>query len=122
MQCEKGSTMFTYAMQVQASSASVVCRSGIVLGVPSDFTCSATGARPYVNVIGRHCSLKGPKQLQRSNHCICDKIANNFLSYDLSDDQQLQSERGVRGSCRLRINRNATEAVIGTDKEESRRP
>ena len=51
MQCEKGSAVFSYAMQVQALGADVVCRSGVVLGVPSDLTCSATGARPDVNVI-----------------------------------------------------------------------
>ena len=86
MQCEKGSAVFSYAMQVQAPGADVVCRSGVVLGVPSDLTCSATGARPDVNVIRCHCNLKGPKQIQRSNHSICVKIANNFLSYFLSEN------------------------------------
>ena len=75
MQCEKGSTVFIYAMQVQAPSADVVCRSGVVFGVPSDFTCTATGTLPDVNVIRRHCSLKGPEQMQRSGPSISVKTA-----------------------------------------------
>ena len=75
LQCEEGIAVFIYAKQVQAPGAGVVCRSGVVFGVPSDFPCTTTGTLPDVNVIRRHCSLKGPEQMQRSGPSISVKTA-----------------------------------------------
>ena len=75
VQCEEGSAVFIYAKQVQAPGAGVVCRSGVVFGVPSDFPCTTTGTLPDVNVIRRHCSLKGLEQMPRSSPSISVKTA-----------------------------------------------
>ena len=67
VQCEEGIAVFIPAKQVQAPGAGVVCRSGVVFGVPSDFPCTTTGTLPDVNVISRHCGLKGPEQIPHSS-------------------------------------------------------
>ena len=75
VQCEEGIAVVIYATQVQAPGACVVCRSGVVFGVPSDFPCTTTGTLPDVNVISRHCSLKGPEQIPRSSPSMSVKTA-----------------------------------------------
>ena len=60
MQCEEGIAAFIPAEQVPAPGAGVVCRSDVVFVQPSDFFCTTTGTFPDVNVIRRHCGLKGP--------------------------------------------------------------
>ena len=75
VQCEEGIAVFISAKQVQAPGAGVVCRSGVVFGVPSDFSCTTTGTLPDVNVISHHCNLKGPEQIPRSSPSINVKTA-----------------------------------------------
>ena len=67
VQCEEGIAVFIRAKQVQAPGAGVVCRSGVVFGEPSDFLCTTVGKLPDVNVISRHCGLKGPEQIPHSS-------------------------------------------------------
>ena len=75
VQGEEGIAVFIPAKQVQAPGARVVCRSGVIFGEPSDFPCTTTGTLPDVNVISRHCGLKGPEQIPHSSPFVSVKTA-----------------------------------------------